>query len=49
MTGEFLSFTLGEAVSDVISFKLDSVFGDDGLEAVCVTDIRSAEEVVNLD
>lgn len=49
MTGESLSFTLGEAVSDVISFKLDSVFGDDGLEAVCVTDIRSAEEVVNLD
>jgi len=49
MTGESLSFTPGEAVSDVISFKLDSVFGDDGLEAVCVTDIRSAEEVVNLD
>jgi hypothetical protein len=49
MTGESLSFTLGEAVSDVISFKLNSVFGDDGLEAVCVTDIRSAEEVVNLD
>lgn len=49
MTGESLSFTMGEAVSDVISFKLNSVFGDDGLEAVCITDIRSAEEVVNLD
>ena len=49
VTGESLSFTLGEVVSDVISFKLDSVFGDDGLEAVCVTDIRSTEEVVNLD
>ncbi len=52
MTGESLSFTLGQApsVSDVISFKLDSVFGEDGLKAVCVTDIRSAEEeVVNPD
>ncbi|MDQ3836052.1 MAG: hypothetical protein M3270_03860 [Thermoproteota archaeon] len=48
-TGEYLSMTLGEHVSDVISFKLDSVFGEDGLEAVCITDIRSAEEVVNLD
>jgi hypothetical protein len=46
-TGESLSMTLGEHVSDVISFKLDPVFGEDGLEAVCITDIRSAEEVVN--
>jgi hypothetical protein len=44
ITGESLSITLGEAVSDVVSFKLDPVFGDDGLEAVCVTHIRSAEE-----
>ncbi len=49
ITGEELSMTLGEAVSEVISFKLDPVFGEDGLEAVCVTDIRSAEEEVNLD
>jgi len=49
MTGESLSITLGEAVSDVISFKLHPVFGEEGLEAVCVTHIRSAEEVVNLD
>jgi len=51
MTGESLSITLGEAdaMSDVISFKLDPVFGEDGLKAVCVTDIRSAEEVVNPD
>jgi hypothetical protein len=52
MTGESLSFALGQAasVSDVISFKLDPVFGEDGLKAVCVTDIRSAEEeVVNPD
>src|SRR5215210_8199329 len=40
ITGEPLSMTLGEDVGDVISFRLDPVFGDDGLEAVCVTDIR---------
>lgn len=51
MTGESLSIALGQAasVSDVISFKLDPVFEEDGLKAVCVTDIRSAEEVVNPD
>ncbi|MDQ3881974.1 MAG: hypothetical protein M3249_02290 [Thermoproteota archaeon] len=51
MTGESLSITLGQAasVSDVISFKLDPVFEEDGLKAVCLTDIRSAEEVVNPD
>jgi len=50
ITGEPLSMTLGEAVSEVISFKLDPVFDEeDGLEAVCVTDMRSAEEEVNLD
>jgi len=48
ITGEPLSIMLGEAVSEVISFKLDPVFGEDGLEAVCVTDIRSAEEEVNV-
>jgi hypothetical protein len=50
ITGEELSMTLGETVSEVISFKLDPVFDEeDGLQAVCVTDIRSAEEEVNLD
>jgi hypothetical protein len=49
MTGESLSIMLGEAVSEVVSFKLDPVFGEEELEAVCVTDIRSAEEEVNLD
>ena len=50
ITGEPLSMTLGEAVSEVISFKLDPVFDEeDGLEAVCVTDMRSAEEEVNVD
>ena len=49
ITGEPLSMTLGEDVSDVVSFKLDPVIGEDGLEAICVTDIRSSEEEVNLD
>ena len=49
ITGEPVSMTLGEDVSNVISFRLDPVFGDEGLKAVCVTDIRSAEEEVNVD
>lgn len=49
ITGESLLFTLGQAISDVISFKLHPVFGEEGLEAVCITHIRSTEEVVNLD
>jgi hypothetical protein len=49
ITGEPVSMTLGEDVDDVISFKLNPVFGEEGLEAVCVTDIRSAEEEVNVD
>jgi hypothetical protein len=49
ITGEPLSMMLGDDVSDVISFKLDPVFGEDGLEAVCLTDIRSAEEEANRD
>ena len=48
ITGGQISMTLGEDVSEVISFKLDPVFDGDGLEAVCVTDIRSTEEEVNL-
>jgi hypothetical protein len=49
ITGEPLSMMLGDDVSDVISFKLDPVFGEEGLEAICLTDIRSAEEEVNID
>ena len=49
ITGEPLSMMLGEDVANVISFKLDPVFGENGLEAVCVTDIRSTEEEVNTD
>jgi hypothetical protein len=49
ITGKPLSMTLGEDISDVVSFKLDPVFGEDGLEAICVTDMRSAEEEVNVE
>ena len=51
ITGGSLSMALGEGVNEAISFKLEPVYGgedDDELEAICVTDIRSAEEV-NLD
>jgi hypothetical protein len=45
ITGEDLSMTLGEDVSDVVSFRLDPVFDEEtGLEAVCVTDITPAED-----
>lgn len=44
ITGEELDITLGEDVSNVVSFKLAPVFGAGGLEAVCVTDITPAEE-----
>ena len=49
MNGKTLSMTLGKDVSDVVSFKLKPVFEKDGLEAVCVTDVRSVEEEVNTD
>ncbi|MFL6410381.1 MAG: hypothetical protein ACJ71K_03970 [Nitrososphaeraceae archaeon] len=48
ITGDSLSMALGEGVNEAISFKLEPVYGgedDDELEAICVTDIRSAEEV----
>ncbi|MDQ3726830.1 MAG: hypothetical protein M3307_01170 [Thermoproteota archaeon] len=46
ITGEELSMTLGEDVSDVVSFRLDPVFDEEtGLEAVCVTDITPAEDI----
>jgi hypothetical protein len=49
ITGNSLLITLGQAISDVISFKLHPVFGEEGLEAVCITHVRSTEEIVNLD
>jgi hypothetical protein len=46
ITGEELSMTLGEDVSNVVSFRLDPVFDKEtGLEAVCVTDITPAEDI----
>src|ERR687890_2082627 len=46
ITGEELSMTLGEDVSDVVSFRLDPVFDEEnGLQAVCVTDITPAEDI----
>jgi hypothetical protein len=46
ITGEELSMTLGEDVSDVVSFRLNPVFDEEeGLQAVCVTDITPAENV----
>jgi hypothetical protein len=48
ITGKPLPITLGEDVNEAISFKLNPVYGgedDDELEAICLTDIRSAEEV----
>jgi hypothetical protein len=46
ITGEELSMTLGEDVSDIVSFRLDPVFDkEDGLQAVCVTGITPAEDI----
>jgi len=50
ITGKPLSITLGEQdVNEAISFKLNPIYGGgedaDKLEAICVTDIRSAEEL----
>jgi hypothetical protein len=46
ITGEDLSLTLGEDVSNVVSFRLDPVFDEQaGLQAVCVTDITPAENI----
>ncbi len=46
ITGEDLSMTFGEDVSNVVSFRLDPVFDEEnGLQAVCVTDITPAEDI----
>jgi hypothetical protein len=46
ISGEELSMTLGQDVSNVVSFKLDPVFDEeDGLQAVCVTHIKPAENI----
>jgi hypothetical protein len=47
LTGDDLTIEPGTDVDDVVSFKLSPQFNnDDELEAVCVTDIQSAENVV---
>jgi hypothetical protein len=46
ITGEELSMTLGEDMSNVVSFRLDPVFDEETeLEAVCITDITPAEYI----
>jgi hypothetical protein len=44
--GEDIKFKAGTDVQDVVSFKLDPKFDGDKIEAVCVTDIESAEDVI---
>jgi hypothetical protein len=47
LTGDELTIEPGTNVDDVVSFKLSPQFNDeDELEAVCVTDIQSAENIV---
>ena len=47
LSGEDLTIDPGTDVDDVVSFKLSPQFnGDDELQAVCVTDIQSAENIV---
>jgi hypothetical protein len=46
ITGEDLSMTFGEDVSNVVSFRLDPIFDEQaGLHAVCVTDIMAADDI----
>lgn len=47
LSGDDLTLEPGTDVDDVVSFKLSPQFSDDNeLEAVCVTDIQSAENIV---
>ena len=47
LSGEDLTIDPGTDVDDVVSFKLSPQFNDDDeLQAVCVTDIQSAENIV---
>jgi hypothetical protein len=46
ITGEELSITLGQDLSNVVSFRWDPVYDEQaGLQAVCVTDIMAAEDI----
>lgn len=47
LSGDDLTIEPGTDVDDVVSFKLSPQFNDDDeLEAVCVTDVQSAENIV---
>jgi hypothetical protein len=47
LSGEDLTIDPGTDVDDVVSFKLSPQFNDDDeLQAVCVTDLQSAENIV---
>jgi len=47
LSGDDLTIEPGTEVDDAVSFKLSPQFNDDNeLEAVCVTDIQSAENIV---
>lgn len=47
LSGDDLTIEPGTDVDDVVSFRLSPQFNDDDeLEAVCVTDIQSAENIV---
>jgi hypothetical protein len=46
LSGDKLTLKPGTDVKDVVSFKLDPKFDGDELDAVCVTDVQSAEKVV---
>jgi hypothetical protein len=43
--GDDIKFKAGNDVDDVVSFKLEPKFDDDDIEAVCVTDIESADDI----
>lgn len=47
LSGDDLTIEPGTDIDDVVSFRLSPQFnGDNELEAVCVTDIQSAENIV---
>jgi hypothetical protein len=46
LTGKPLTLTPGHNVQNVVSFKLDPVFSGPALQAVCVKDITSAQQII---
>jgi hypothetical protein len=44
--GKDIKFKAGNDVDNVVSFKLEPQFDGDDIEAVCVTDIEPADEVI---